>query len=143
MSFVMVPVPNERVLEVMQFVTRLAARASAQVWDAESMTEVFATVDDASRSLLVLAARTSAAGAAIDAVEAARVLELGVRETAAIVNELNSIARETNRPNLITAPAVTQRSPDGSMTERRMIQMDPELVELVQAAERVGQQGER
>ena len=135
MPYVNVPVPEDLVEEVMQFILRAVARASVQVWDAEAVTEVFHEVDEASRSLLAFVARASTEGGELDAAEAARKLQLTVRETAAIMNELNTLSRDANRPVLLNARIVTERHPNGRTTDKRMLQMDADVAELVRAAE--------
>ena len=57
MPYVMVPVPEEHVQDVMQFVLREVAKASQLPWDEESVAQLFGEVDEASRSLLAYAAR--------------------------------------------------------------------------------------
>jgi hypothetical protein len=135
MPYVMMPVPEEHVEEVMQFVLRAIARAAVQPWDAESISEIFDGVDEASRSLLAFVARASSEGSELDALEAARKLQLTTREAAAIMNELNQMTRETDRPVLISARVVTERLPNGRTLEKRMLQMDAEVADLIKAAE--------
>ena len=135
MPYVMMPVPEEHVEEVMQFILRAIARASIEPWDAESITEVFSEVDEATRSLLAFVARASVDGGELDAAEAARKIQLTIREAAGIMNELNTLTRDADRPNLINARNVTERLPNGRLRPKRMLQMDPEVAELVRAAE--------
>lgn len=135
MPYVMVPVPEEHVEEVMQFILRAVARASIEPWDAESVTQVFHEIDEEARSLLAFVARAATDGSDLDAAEAARKIQLTVRESLGIMNDLNAITRETNRPTLINARMVTDRLPNGRVTEKRVLNMDPEVAELVKAAE--------
>ena len=51
------------------------------------------------------------------------------------MNELNGLTRDDNRPSLITTRSVTERLPNGRTTEKRVLQMEPEVAELVRAAE--------
>jgi hypothetical protein len=135
MPYVMMPVPEEFVEEVMQFILRAIARASIQPWDAESITKVFGEVDEASRSLLAFVARTPVEDGELDAADAARKIQLTVREALGIMNELNTLTRDTDRPNLINARNVTERLPNGRVKDKRVLQMDPEVAEFVRAAE--------
>jgi hypothetical protein len=135
MQYVMVPVPEEHVEEVMQFILRAIARASIEPWDAESVTQVFHQIDEEARSLLAFVARAASDGSDLDAAEAARKIQLTVRESLGIMNDLNAIRREVNRPTLINARMVTDRLPNGRVTEKRVLNMDPEVAELVKAAE--------
>jgi hypothetical protein len=136
MPYVMIPVPEEHVEDVMQYILRAIARAAIQPWDADSITEIFGDVDEATRSLLAFVARTAADGGELDSAEAARKLQMTVRETAGIMNELGLMLRDSNRPALISARTVSERLPNGRTKEKRMLQMDPDVAELVRAAER-------
>jgi hypothetical protein len=135
MPYVMMPVPEEHVEDVMQFILRAMARASIEPWDADSIGRVFLEVDEAARSLLAFVARAAADGSDLDAAEAARKIQLSVRESLGIMNELNVFSRDENRPVLITVRTVSDRLPNGRMTEKRVLNMEPEVAELVRAAE--------
>ena len=135
MPYVMMPVPEEHVEDVMQFVLRAIARAAIQPWDAESITQVFGEVDEATRSLLAFVARASVEGGELDAADAASKIQLTVREILGIVNELNVRTRDADRPNLIAARNVTDRRPNGRVTEKRVLQMPPDIAQFVRAAE--------
>ena len=52
MPYVMVPVPEEHVEDVMQYILRALSRAAIVPWDEESIAEVYDGVDEVSRSLL-------------------------------------------------------------------------------------------
>jgi len=136
MSYVMVPVPEEHVEAVMQFVLRAIARANIEAWTEESVTEVYGEIDEASRSLLAVVARLAASGDAVDAAEAARQIQLNQREAVGIVNELNALTRDRNRPSLMTLRTVTERLPNGRTKARRVIDVEPEIADLVRAAEK-------
>jgi hypothetical protein len=135
MPYVMMPVPEEHVEAVMNFVLRAIARAAIDPWDEESVGRVFLEVDEAARSLLSFVARAAADGSDLDAGEAARKIQLTVREVLGIMNELNATNREANRPPLITAKMVNDRLPNGRVTEKRVLNMEPEVADLIKAAE--------
>ena len=59
MPYEMVPVPEEHVQDVMQFILREMAKASLEPWDDESVSKLFHEVDESSRSLLAYTARAS------------------------------------------------------------------------------------
>ena len=65
MPYVMVPVPEEHVEDVMQYILRALSRAAIVPWDDESIAEVYEQVDEApgrcwrSRPALRSRARTS------------------------------------------------------------------------------------
>jgi hypothetical protein len=136
MPYVMVPVPEEHVEEVMQFVLRAIARASIEEWDAESVAEMFASIDEPSRSLLSFAARAVAAGKDITEADAAAMMQLSSREVAGIMRELNELAREGNRPTLVGNRVVMETLPNGRTREKRVLVMADELAALVREAER-------
>jgi hypothetical protein len=135
MRYVMVPVPEDFVEDVMQFILRAIARASIEAWDAESITQIFGDVDEATRSLLAFVARAAADGGELDAAEAARKIQLTVREASGIMIEVNGLARETNRHPLISSRQVTERLPNGRTSEKRVLSMEPAVAELVRLAE--------
>ncbi|MFP5256347.1 MAG: hypothetical protein ACLGI8_10920 [Acidimicrobiia bacterium] len=136
MPYVMVPVPEEHVEEVMAFILREVARANLQPWDAEAIATLFYEVDEASRSLLAYAARASMAGTDISEAQAADMLQLSTREVAGIMRDLNETAREASRPTLLGTRTVTETLPNGRTTEKRVLWMNSEVAPLVREAER-------
>jgi hypothetical protein len=136
MPYVMMPVPEEHVEAVMQFVLRAIARASVLPWDAESITDVFVEVDEASRSLLAFVARASVDDGELADADAARRLQLTVREVVGIMNEVNALARDANRPPLINARVVSERLANGRTKDKRVFQIDMDVAEFVRAAEK-------
>ena len=141
MPYVMVPVPEEHVEDVMQFILRTIAHASLDTWDRESVAKLFADVDEAARSLLAFVARSVVDGRELSDADAARMMQLNVREIMGIRNELNALAQNTNRPHLITARSVAERLPNGRITETRTFEMDEDLAALVCAAEQADLHG--
>ena len=135
MPYVMMPVPEEHVEAVMQFVLRALARASIQPWDAESVAQTFEEVDESTRSLLAFVARASVDGGELVDVDAARKLQITVREVAGIMNDLVALTREADRPNLINSRTFAEKLPNGRSKNKRVFQMDPEIAEFVRAAE--------
>ena len=141
MPYIMIPVPEEHVEEVMQYTLRAIAQAAIEPWDTESVTEIYSEVDEATRSLLAFVARASFEGEELAATKAAQQIQLTVREAAGIINELSSLTRDTNRPGLIQSRTVPERLPNGRVTDKRVFQMDREIAELVQAAEQAELRG--
>ena len=135
MPYVMMPVPEEFVEEVMQFILRATARAAITPWDAESITTLYEEVDEGTRSLLAFAARASASGEELAAADASRQIQLTQRETLGIVNELAATTREENRPSLVIIRTIDERLPNGRTTDKRVLHMEPEVAELIRAAE--------
>ena len=67
--------------------------------------------------------------------ETAAKIQLNVRETLGIVNELSGRTRDLNRPALLTTRVVSERLPNGRVTDKRVFVMEPEVAELIRAAE--------
>ena len=132
----MVPVPEEHVEAVMQYVLRAIARASILPWDKDAINELWSEIDESSRSLIAFVARESAVGGEMDVADAARKLQVTPRETNAIVVELNNRARDKDRLNLLNARNVTERLPNGRTTEKRVLQIDPETADVIREVEK-------
>jgi hypothetical protein len=135
MPYVMVPVPEEHVEAVMQFVIRAIQKASVEPWDEASIQDLYHGIDEVSRSLVAFVARSAVEGKELDQAEAARQIQMTPREVNGIVNELTSMNKDENRPTLITTRSITVRLPNGRSAERRVLAMEPEVADLVQAAE--------
>jgi hypothetical protein len=136
MPYVMVPVPEEHVQDVMQFVLREVAKASLEPWDEESVTALFHELDEASRSLLAYAARASIGGNDLAEAQAAQMLQLRAREVVGILRELNERANKASRPALVATRTVTETLPNGRTAERRVLSVTQEVASLVRKAER-------
>jgi hypothetical protein len=136
MPYVMMPVPEEHVAEVMDFVLRAIAKASIIPWDNESVTDVFAELDEASRSILSFVSRSVLADKDISEQDLAGQVQLNPRELAGIVNELIARSRTDNRPNLVYSRGITERLPNGRTRDTRVYLMDPELAKLVREVEK-------
>ena len=52
------------------------------------------------------------------------------------MNELTVIARDQERPALISSRTVQERLPNGRVTDKRVLLMDLDVAELISAAER-------
>jgi hypothetical protein len=136
MPYVMVPVPEEHVQDVMQFILREVAKASLEPWDEASVSQLFHEVDEASRSLLAYTARASLGGKDITEAQAADRMQLRQREVAGIVRELNERAGKADRPALLVTRTVTETLPNGRTTEKRVLSISDEVAPLVGTAER-------
>jgi hypothetical protein len=136
MPYVMVPVPEEHVQDVMQFVLREMAKASLVPWDDESVSALFHEVDEASRSLLAYVARASMDGTELSEIEAADMMQLRPREVAGIIRDLNDRAAKANRPLLLGARTVSETLPNGRTVEKRVLWIGDDLAPLVRSAER-------
>ena len=132
----MVPVPDEHVVEVMQYVARLVARASVVPWDDEGVADLFDEVDEASRSLLSLVARTVVAGKELSDDDAAQRLELNLREVRGIVRDVNDTAQRTKREPLLGLREATVVLRNGRSVPRRMFAMVEPIARAIRAHER-------
>jgi hypothetical protein len=136
MPYVMVPVPEEHVQEVMQFVLRAVARASIEPWDVETMTEFFTMVDEPSRMLLSVVSDAVRKGRNLTDREVADLVELNPREVGGMVRELNEIAQESNRSALVFFKQVPEVLPNGRTREKRVVGMNDDVAVLVHEAEK-------
>ena len=135
MPYVMVPVPEEHVQDVMQFVLREMAKASLVPWDDDSVSALFHEVDEASRSLLAYAARAALSGTDLAETEAADMMQLRPREVAGIIRDLNDRAAKADRSPVLGARTVTETLPNGRTVEMRVLWIGENLAPLVRSAE--------
>jgi hypothetical protein len=136
MPYVIVPVPEEPVQDVMQFVLRELAKASQEPWDEGSVSELFQEVDEAGRSLLAYTARASMSGTDVREPQAAEMMQLRQREVSGLPGDLNERAAKTNHPALVITCTLTETLPHGRNTERRVLSMSDEVASLVWNGER-------
>ena len=132
----MVPVPEEHVVDVMQHVARLVAEASVVPWDDDAVIELFDEVDEASRSVLSLVARTTAAGTEVSDEDAATTLELKVREIRAIVRQINELAQRTKREPVLALRETPVVLRNGRTVQRRLFAMSEAVARTIRAHER-------
>ena len=136
MDYVMVPVPEEHVVDVMQHVARLVARASVVPWDDETIALVFEEVDEASRSLLSLAARSTTANKDLTDEDAATSLELNVREIKGIVRDLQEISVREKREPIMALREATVMLRNGRSVQKRLFTMTEPVARSLRAYER-------
>jgi hypothetical protein len=136
MEYVMVPVPEEHVVDVMMYIARLTNRASVEPWTPETLQQFFDEVDEACRSLLSVVSRSTVAGKDLSDEDAAATLELSPREIRAIMREINEGAgREKHLPLLSTREAsVVLRN--GRSIMKRLFNMDEEVARMIRSHER-------
>lgn len=136
MPYVMVPVPEEHVQDVLDFVLRAIARASVQPWEPESLTRFFLDIDEPGRMLLSVVAHAVRADKPLSEDEAADRIELSRREMVGIMQELNELAQAESRPQLLIRRRVSDVLPNGRIVEKPVLAMEPEIAVLVYEAER-------
>jgi hypothetical protein len=141
MPYVMVPVPEEHVLEVMGVVMRLAARRShdepPRDWDQDAVNEFFAKANEPTRALLSFLAHPKRAGKEFIPPEIARTFELEPSEVSGLLGPLNREFRRANRVPLFESRVHVEASPSGRTVKRRRLMMGPEHAQMVRAAEQV------
>ena len=132
----MVPVPEEHVVDVMLHVARLVARASVVAWDDESVGDMFDEVDEVSRSLLSLVARSTTAGKELTDEEAADTLELSVREIRALTRDINDASQKSKREPLVALREATVVLRNGRSAQRQLLAMAEPVARSIRAHER-------
>jgi len=139
MPYVMVPVPEEHVLEVMGLVMRLAARRShdepPRAWDQDAVNEFFAKANEPTRGLLSFLAGRRRAGKEFIPPDIARGLDLETSEVAGLLGPLNREFRRSNRKPLLESRVQVETAPNGRSLKRRRLKMRPENAEMVRVAE--------
>jgi hypothetical protein len=114
---------------------RLVFRASVLDWDDESVEEYFGRADELSRATLSVVARATVAGKTLTEQQTADFLQLNVRETTAIVREVNEAVTNERRPPLLSLTVSSEVLPNGRHREVRAITMLLQHARMVRAAE--------
>jgi hypothetical protein len=140
MPYVMVPVPEEHVLEVMAVVMRLAARVShdepPKPWDQDAVNGFFAKANESTRGLLSFLAQPDRAGKEFIPPEIARTLELEASEVSGLLGPLNREFRRANRVPLFESRVHLETSARGRTLKRRRLKMSRQNARMVRTAER-------
>ena len=139
MPYVMVPVPEEHVLEVMAMVLRLAARQPhdepPKGWDQQAVTEFFGKANEPTRGLLSFLAHPKRAGTEFIPPDIARSLELEPSEVSGLLGPLNREFRRANRVPLFESRVHPETSPNGRTLKRRRLMMNEQHAGMVRGAE--------
>jgi len=135
-DYVMVPVPEEHVVDVMMHIARLVARASVVPWTDESVAELFDEVDEASRSVLSLVARSAIAGKELSDEDAADALELNVREVRAIARDINETAQRDKREPVVALRETPVVLRNGRTVQKRLFVMADPVARAIRSHER-------
>ena len=136
MGYVMIPVPEENVEDVMRFVVRLMTQASIEPWTEEAMAEIFDEVDEVSRLLLSAVAKATLGGSPLAEPDAVKAIQLDWRETMGIVRELNEAASERSHEALVLRRTISETLPNGRTRDVRVLTMEGEVANFVSAADR-------
>ncbi|MBK5289325.1 MAG: hypothetical protein JJE46_12765 [Acidimicrobiia bacterium] len=136
MPYVMVPVPEKHVEDVMDYILRAITQGSIEPWDHPSISDFYHEVDEATRSVLAFVARAEAEEKELDTVAAARAIQMTPREVNGILNELQTTTGDAKRPPIVVARTVSERLPNGRVTDKRVLVMESGVAELVREVER-------
>ena len=146
MPYVMVPVPEEHVLEVLATVLRLAARQShdepPKSWDQQAVTRLFRKANEPTRGLLSYLAHPKRAGTEFIPPDIAAALELETSEVSGLLGPLNREFRRANRVPLFESRVHPETSPRGRTLRRRRLMMREENARMVRDAEQALRQVE-
>jgi hypothetical protein len=139
----MVPVPEEHVVDVMLYITRLVARAGVEPWTEESVAEFYDEVDEAARSLLSLVARSTAVGKELTEEDAAETLELNVREIRSIRRDIYDATQLHKRESILGLRETMEVLRNGRTVEKRILWVSDQISRMIRAHERasLGQLG--
>jgi hypothetical protein len=136
MPYVNIPVPEEHVEEVMQFVLRTIRQAAMTPWDDASVQEFFGDVDESSRALLAFITRASLAEQELSETAASQAMQMTWQDVFGIVRDLNDRAADLGRPPIIIARIVSEKLPNGRTIDKRVYSIPEEVAPLVEAADR-------
>ena len=130
-TFVMVPVPEELVHDVVHFVAKLNMQGgpggSLRPWDAAAMEKYFLEAHEETRTLLSVIARGSLAGKRVTDQAAADFMQLGAPEMLEVIRGIRESLRQERRVQLIEVEVVSEPLPSGRLREKRLLKMPPEL----------------
>ncbi len=106
MEYVMVPVPEEYVAEVAQYLQWNTGEVPPDLWELDSVIRFLDGLDEQARTLLLHAAKCADDIVVLPVTEAAKVLGRSERETLGTLIELNDAARVAGGPLFVLATAV-------------------------------------
>ena len=135
-NYVMVPVPEEHVPEIMQRILRLVQQASMQEWDEATVEELWSASDEITRSLLSYVARSVLMGKPITDVAAAEAIEISLREAATVMRDANEVSREMSRPSILLLRGTQETLPNGRTVDMRYFVMTEDTAKHIRNVER-------
>jgi hypothetical protein len=136
MPYVMVPVPEDNVQDVLQFVVRLMSQASIEPWTEEAITQLFEEIDEPGRALLSTVANAVVRGTPLTEGDTSTLIGMTWRETMGLLRELNDLAGASAHPALIGRRSSTTTLPNGRTQDVRSLTMTDEVARIVHAADR-------
>ena len=134
----MVPVPEEHVSDVMQYIVRLQKQSGPELqeWEEDGMFQLFLEADEATRSVLSFLALPRRSGTEVEPHEIAEALELRTQDLTGILGPLQKkVKRVLRRTPLVRSSTSVSHAPDGRPIRRRVYVMSDEIARMVRAAE--------
>jgi hypothetical protein len=135
MPYVMVPVPEEYVTQVMQLVidmTKGTTETDSQQWGEAAAEKFLADADDATRSLVSLLAKSALDGRDVTDQNAADFLQLSMRDTVALIRQVNGRAADAGLPALVELTTATTPIASGQAREVRVLSLREDVARFVQ-----------
>ena len=135
--YVMVPVPEEHVTEVLRYVVRLTVDAPAEPlepWDEDAVVQLFNEASPPTQALLSYLAHPGRAGVELRPKDVADGLGLQQSDVPGIIGPLNRQCRRARRPPLVESRAVTVTSRTGKHVKRRTLVMHDDIAGMVRRA---------
>ena len=136
MPYVMVPVPEDQVQEVMQFVVRLMSQASIEPWTEDTITQLFEEIDELGRAFLSTVAKAAVDGKTLSEGDTAAIIDMNWREAMGILRELNDAANAAGHPPLVGRRVAAETLPNGRTRDVRVLTMSDDIARLVHEADR-------
>jgi hypothetical protein len=136
MDYVMVPVPDEFVIDVMQYVARLVARASVIPCTKDAVEDFFDELEETNKALLSLVARYTVADKTVGFDEATEALELSEREIREIAREINTAAQKRGFQPLMATQEAAVLLRSGRTAQRFLFIMTEPVARMIRAHER-------
>lgn len=134
MDYVMVPVPEDQVVDVAILVARLVGKASVEPWNDSAVADCFDELDDLARSVLSVVARATS-NVDVNDEDAAKSLGLSVKKIRAIIREINEFSTRSKREPMLGLREATVELPDGGSASRRVFVMTDAVASAIRAHE--------
>jgi hypothetical protein len=136
MEYVMVPVPEDHVVDVMQYIARLVTRAAVVPWNKESVSDHFDEIEEVGRALLSFVARSTVAGKDVTEEDAASELEMSTREIREIAREINVGAQRKGFEPMFALREASIVLPNKRTVQRQVFSMADAVARMIRAHER-------
>lgn len=135
MPFVMVPVPEEHVFEVMQLIIKFAKQAALEPWEQSDLDEYFLAAVEPVRSLLSVVSRSTLAGREVGTDQVVTAMELKLRDLAGILKQIDQECQAMSRVALFEVRTETTIGPAGRPMTKRTFVMEEATARMVRSAE--------